>query len=144
MVVAGMAGHSDIGKAHEIANEVRRVTKQLKEAQGLAGTYNNRERLFGMPVTNVSSCRHEDKKSHHLMENITTGVISFSSLGICAVVVAVVMVDVCLRNLQGYKRQVLATTYSAVVIKYCLHHTNVFFSTECLFGIFFKAYSKTF
>lgn len=55
MVVAGMAGHSDIGKAHEIANEVRRVTKQLKEAQGLAGTYNNRERLFGMPVTNVSN-----------------------------------------------------------------------------------------
>ncbi|XP_052808511.1 dynein axonemal heavy chain 1-like isoform X3 [Mya arenaria] len=52
MVVAGMAAHSDISKAHEIANEVRRVTKQLKEAQGLASTYNNRERLFGMPVTN--------------------------------------------------------------------------------------------
>ena len=57
MVVAGMAGHSDISNAHEIANEVRRVTKQLKEAQGLAGTYNNRERLFGMPVTNVSNWR---------------------------------------------------------------------------------------
>ena len=54
MVVAGMAAHSEIGKAHEIANEVRRVTKQLKEAQGLSSTYNNRERLFGMPVTNVS------------------------------------------------------------------------------------------
>ncbi|XP_060604387.1 dynein axonemal heavy chain 1-like isoform X2 [Ruditapes philippinarum] len=52
MVVAGMAAHSDISKGHEIANEVRRVAKQLKEAQGLAGTYNNRERLFGMPVTN--------------------------------------------------------------------------------------------
>lgn len=56
MVVAGMAAHSDISKAHEIANEVRRVTKQLKEAQGLSSTYNNRERLFGMPVTNVSQC----------------------------------------------------------------------------------------
>ena len=54
MVVAGMAAHSDISKGHEIANEVRRVNKQLKEAQGLASTYNNRERLFGLPVTNVS------------------------------------------------------------------------------------------
>ncbi|KAL3881803.1 hypothetical protein ACJMK2_028195, partial [Sinanodonta woodiana] len=52
MVVAGMAAHTDITKAHEIANEVRRVNKQLKEAQQLASTYNNRERLFGMPVTN--------------------------------------------------------------------------------------------
>ncbi|KAK3096562.1 hypothetical protein FSP39_001310 [Pinctada imbricata] len=52
MVVAGMAAYTDVSKAHEIANEVRRVNKQLKEAQGLAQTYNNRERLFGMPVTN--------------------------------------------------------------------------------------------
>ncbi|XP_060076356.1 dynein axonemal heavy chain 1-like, partial [Ylistrum balloti] len=52
MVVAGMAAHTDISKAHEIANEVRRINKQLKEAQGLASTYNNRERLFGLPVTN--------------------------------------------------------------------------------------------
>lgn len=54
MLVAGMAAHSDITKAHEVANEMRRVHKQLKEAQGLAQVYNNRERLFGMPVTNVS------------------------------------------------------------------------------------------
>lgn len=53
MVVAGMAAHTDISKAHEIANEVRRINKQLKEAQTLASTYNNRERLFGLPVTNV-------------------------------------------------------------------------------------------
>ncbi|XP_070190635.1 dynein axonemal heavy chain 1-like isoform X2 [Littorina saxatilis] len=52
MVVAGMAAHSEIQKGHEIANEMRRVNKQLKEAQQLAVTYNNRERLFGMPVTN--------------------------------------------------------------------------------------------
>ncbi len=55
MVVAGMAAYSDISKAHEIANEVRRVHKQLKDAQALAQTYNTRERLFGMPVSNVSS-----------------------------------------------------------------------------------------
>lgn len=54
MVVAGMAAHTDINRAHEVANEVRRIHKQLKEAQTLASTYNNRERLFGMPVTNVS------------------------------------------------------------------------------------------
>lgn len=54
MVVAGMAAHTDISKAHEIANDVRRVHKQLKEAQTLAQTYNTRERLFGMPVSNVS------------------------------------------------------------------------------------------
>ena len=53
MVVAGMAAHTDINRAHEVANEVRRIHKQLKEAQTLASTYNNRERLFGMPVTNV-------------------------------------------------------------------------------------------
>ena len=42
-----------INRAHETANEVRRVTKQLKECQQLAALYNSRERLFGMPVTNV-------------------------------------------------------------------------------------------
>ncbi|XP_074644244.1 dynein axonemal heavy chain 1-like [Tubulanus polymorphus] len=52
MVVAGMAAYTDINKAHEVANEIRRVHRQLKEAQQLAATYNNRERLFGMPVTN--------------------------------------------------------------------------------------------
>ena len=60
MVVAGFAAHTDIGKAHEVANEVRRVNKQLKECQQLSSMYNNRERLFEMPVTNVSS----DLKSH--------------------------------------------------------------------------------
>ena len=50
-----MAAHGEKQKAHEIANEVRRVNKQLKEAQQLAQTYNNRERLFGQPVTNVSN-----------------------------------------------------------------------------------------
>ncbi|CAH3196981.1 unnamed protein product, partial [Porites evermanni] len=51
MAVAGFAAHTDISKAHEVANEVRRLTKQLKECQALANTYNNRERLFGLPVT---------------------------------------------------------------------------------------------
>ncbi|XP_078481026.1 dynein axonemal heavy chain 1-like isoform X3 [Ciona intestinalis] len=52
MVVAGFAAHNEIQKAHEVANEVRRINKQLKECQTLAQLYNQRERLFGMPVTN--------------------------------------------------------------------------------------------
>ncbi|XP_064422227.1 dynein axonemal heavy chain 1 [Latimeria chalumnae] len=52
LVVAGFSVYSDITRAHEIANEVRRVNKQLKESQQLAQLYNNRERLFGTPVTN--------------------------------------------------------------------------------------------
>ena len=43
-----------IFRAHEISNEARRVKKQLKECQEQSFQFNNRERLFGMPVTNVS------------------------------------------------------------------------------------------
>ena len=56
MAVAGFAAHTDLSKSHEVANEVRRLTKQLKECQTLAATYNNRERLFGLPVTSVRCC----------------------------------------------------------------------------------------
>ncbi len=54
MNVAGLAAHSHIEKSHEVANECRRLNKALKECQELANTYNNRERLFGLPITNVS------------------------------------------------------------------------------------------
>ena len=53
MLVANMAAYTDISKAHETANEIRRVYKQLKDAQADAQKYANRERLFGLPVTNV-------------------------------------------------------------------------------------------
>ncbi|XP_019331155.1 dynein axonemal heavy chain 1 [Alligator mississippiensis] len=52
LLVAGFSIHVDITRAHEIANEARRVKKQLKESQEMALLYNNRERIFGMPVTN--------------------------------------------------------------------------------------------
>ncbi|KAI1890876.1 hypothetical protein AGOR_G00158120 [Albula goreensis] len=52
MLVAGFSAYTDIERAHETSNEVKRVTKQLKEAQNLAQLYNNRERLFGTPITN--------------------------------------------------------------------------------------------
>lgn len=74
MVVAGMAAHTDISRAQEIANEVRRINKQLKEAQTLAQTYNNRERLFGQPVTNVS--RATIKVYYHLLTGtLFTGIL---------------------------------------------------------------------
>ena len=53
MVVAGFSAHTDLSKAQEIRNEVHRVTRNLKECQALSQTYNQRERLFGMPVTQV-------------------------------------------------------------------------------------------
>ncbi|KAM3174254.1 hypothetical protein ACTXT7_010920 [Hymenolepis weldensis] len=52
MMVSSMASYTDIGKAHEIANEVRRLHKQLLEAQQSALLFNSRERLFDMPITN--------------------------------------------------------------------------------------------
>lgn len=54
MQVAGFAGLGDIDHAHEVANEMRRTSKQLKECQTMAQTLNTRERLFGVPVTSVS------------------------------------------------------------------------------------------
>uniref|UniRef100_A0ABM5FKF8 Dynein axonemal heavy chain 1 isoform X2 n=1 Tax=Pogona vitticeps TaxID=103695 RepID=A0ABM5FKF8_9SAUR len=52
LAVAGFSAHADISRAHEIANEARRIRKQLKESQQMALLYNNRERIFGLPVTN--------------------------------------------------------------------------------------------
>eukprot|EP00118_Oscarella_pearsei_P012540 m.93002 g.93002 ORF g.93002 m.93002 type:complete len:4173 (+) comp36767_c0_seq9:102-12620(+) len=51
MAVAGFSAHVDIKKAAEVSVEARRIVKQLKECQQLAQLYNQRERLFGMPVT---------------------------------------------------------------------------------------------
>jgi len=54
MNVAGLSGHCNLEKAHEVANDCRRLNRALKECQELATVYNNRERLFGMGTTNVS------------------------------------------------------------------------------------------
>ncbi|NWX92741.1 DYH1 protein, partial [Nothoprocta pentlandii] len=50
--VGGFSIQVDVTRAHELANEARRIRKQQKELQNLAILYNNRERIFGMPVTN--------------------------------------------------------------------------------------------
>ena len=55
MQIAGIQIYSDIGRGHEYANEMRRLYKNLKEVKKLASIYNNRERLFGVPITNVCS-----------------------------------------------------------------------------------------
>ncbi|CAF1684087.1 unnamed protein product, partial [Adineta ricciae] len=39
-------------RAHEVANECRKLNKALKECVEASQTYNNRERLLGLPVTN--------------------------------------------------------------------------------------------
>lgn len=53
MIVAGFAGRLDMSKAAETANDVRRVMKDLKDCQQQGALYNQRERLFAMPVTQV-------------------------------------------------------------------------------------------
>ena len=53
MTVAGFSGHTDLTKAAEISNDVRRVVKNLKECQDLSVLYNQRERLFNLAVTQV-------------------------------------------------------------------------------------------
>ncbi len=55
MSVAGLSAHASIERAHEVANDCRKLNKALKECQELSQTYNNRERLLGLPVTNVSA-----------------------------------------------------------------------------------------
>ncbi|XP_055077981.1 dynein axonemal heavy chain 1 [Periophthalmus magnuspinnatus] len=52
MLVAGFGGFADMDHAHELANKVKRIKKQLKDCQAMAQTYNNRERLLGLPLTN--------------------------------------------------------------------------------------------
>jgi len=54
MIVAGFTARVDLNKAAEIANEVRRVMKDLKDCHSHALLYNQRERLFNLPVTSVS------------------------------------------------------------------------------------------
>lgn len=54
MTVAGFSGHTDLSRAQEISNDVRRVVKNLKECQTLSQLYNQRERLLNLPVTQVN------------------------------------------------------------------------------------------
>ncbi|GAB1605521.1 dynein axonemal heavy chain 1-like isoform X5 [Argonauta hians] len=51
MLAAAMKSYSEVNKAHEFANEARRINKQMRDAQTMSKVYNNRERLFKMPIT---------------------------------------------------------------------------------------------
>lgn len=68
MIVAGFAGRTDLGKAAETANEVRRVMKDLKDCQSQGVLFNQRERLFSMQVTQVNL------RGHALKIHIRVGV----------------------------------------------------------------------
>uniref|UniRef100_A0A6I8PKH9 Dynein axonemal heavy chain 1 n=1 Tax=Ornithorhynchus anatinus TaxID=9258 RepID=A0A6I8PKH9_ORNAN len=72
LLVAGFSIHTDISRAHELANDVRRVRKQLKESQQQAILYNNRERLFGMPVTNYEKLTKMVKQFQNYWDLWTT------------------------------------------------------------------------
>lgn len=49
--VGGFYNHTDLKKTEAIAVDVRKIAASLAEAQKDASTYNVRQRLFGMPVT---------------------------------------------------------------------------------------------
>uniref|UniRef100_G3TQL9 Dynein axonemal heavy chain 1 n=1 Tax=Loxodonta africana TaxID=9785 RepID=G3TQL9_LOXAF len=72
LVVAGFSTHVEIARAHEIANEVRRVKKQLKDCQQLAILYNNRERIFGTPITNYDKLSRMVKEFQPYLDLWTT------------------------------------------------------------------------
>ncbi|XP_057625591.1 dynein axonemal heavy chain 1 [Chionomys nivalis] len=72
LVVAGFSTHVEIARAHEIANEVRRVKKQLKDCQQLAMLYNNRERIFGLPITNYDKLTRMVKEFQPYLDLWTT------------------------------------------------------------------------
>lgn len=54
MQVGSFADLGNIDEAHEVSVEIRRTGKALREAVAMAQTLNTRERLFGLPVSNVS------------------------------------------------------------------------------------------
>ncbi|XP_023393798.1 dynein heavy chain 1, axonemal [Pteropus vampyrus] len=72
LVVAGFSTHVEISRAHEIANEVRRVKKQLKDCQQLAILYNNRERIFNLPITNYEKLSRMVKEFQPYLDLWTT------------------------------------------------------------------------
>ncbi|XP_054640454.1 dynein axonemal heavy chain 1 isoform X2 [Dunckerocampus dactyliophorus] len=72
MLVGKFTVYSDVDHATEVANEVKRVSKELKECQGLAQTYNTRERLFGSPVTNYDRLQRMAKEFQPFFDLWTT------------------------------------------------------------------------
>ncbi|XP_023791251.1 dynein heavy chain 1, axonemal [Cyanistes caeruleus] len=54
LTVGGFSVQSDVNQAHELAEDARDVRKKQKELQEMAVLYNNRERLFGIRVTDYS------------------------------------------------------------------------------------------
>jgi len=53
LAMAGIPGLTDLNRVHENAGLCRRTYKDLKDAQADAVKYNNRDRLFGLPLTSV-------------------------------------------------------------------------------------------
>ncbi|XP_049589438.1 dynein axonemal heavy chain 1 [Syngnathus scovelli] len=72
MMVGKFIGYADVDHATEMANDVKRTSKELKECQALAQTYNTRERLFGTPVTNYDRLHKMAKQFQPFFDLWTT------------------------------------------------------------------------
>ncbi|KAG8314611.1 Dynein heavy chain 1, axonemal [Homalodisca vitripennis] len=57
VTIANLAAQSDFSKVHEIAVDVRRAWKLIKETQEFGQLLNSRQKLFGMPVTPFDQIR---------------------------------------------------------------------------------------
>lgn len=60
--ILSFSAYNDVEKCHEVANMVKRVVKDLAECNNLAGMYNNRERIFGLDVTNYDKISKLEKQ----------------------------------------------------------------------------------
>ncbi|KAM6927306.1 LOW QUALITY PROTEIN: dynein axonemal heavy chain 1 [Xenentodon cancila] len=58
---AGFARHADMDFAHKTTNKVMSTWKMLKECQDMAQTYNTRQRLLGLPVSNYDILQKLEK-----------------------------------------------------------------------------------
>ena len=60
--ILSFSAYTDIDKAHEVANDVKRIVKSLQECNDSAAMYNNRERIFNLPVTNYQRIGKAEKQ----------------------------------------------------------------------------------
>lgn len=72
LLVAGFSGRTDIGKAAETANEVRRVTKE-------SSLYNQRERLFELTVTQYDKVG----RMHECIQRLRDKELPMFSVSVC-------------------------------------------------------------
>ena len=63
--VADLANHTDISRVRQVSGIVARMKVQLADAQSKADVFNNRELLFGRPVTSYEGLQRVIKQVRH-------------------------------------------------------------------------------